>query len=274
MNVSMMNKKPIPVCLVLLILWGFAFCFDTCEAGDPVLRKHSETAAQEAHQAVAVDSSSFIAIASRSIGRYDKQAPHQKLGSWTAPTGSHILHLNSGLILDGKLYCANSNWPKSPLKNSIEIFSADKLTHLKTLNFDESAGAINWVDRHHEHWWVAFAFYGDEVSKSHLIQFDDDWHEVARFTFPERVLKRFHPMSNSGGGFGPDGKLYVTGHDHAELYVLDVPADSTELKYVTTIPAPITGQGIAWDRTDSGVLYGIHRARKLVVKMNVSTDEN
>lgn len=89
--------------------------------------------------------------------------------------------------------------------------------------------------------------------------------------FPESVIQRFLPMSNSGGCFGPNGNLYVTGHDHAELYVLEIPANKSELKHVTTVPAPITGQGIAWDSDDPGVLLGINRASHEVVFLRVTT---
>jgi len=77
--------------------------------------------------------------------------------------------------------------------------------------------------------------------------------------FPEAVIQRFLPNSNSGGTFGPNGRLFMTGHDHAELYVLDVPAESGELNHIGTVAAPIAGRVIAWDRSDIGTLFGIVR---------------
>jgi hypothetical protein len=116
-----------------------------------------------------------------------------------------------------------------------------------------------------------FAFYGDaEVRRTKLVRYDDDWKETGEWKFPESVVQRFLPNSNSGGAFGPCGRLFVTGHDHAELYVLDVSADGGELKHVATVSAPIAGQGIAWDHADPGVLLGIVRARHEVVFMRVS----
>ena len=70
---------------------------------------------REAHQAVAVDETSFYAIGSRSIARYEK-ATAKPQAKWAAPEDSPIRHLNSGLILDGRLYCANSNWPAAPTR--------------------------------------------------------------------------------------------------------------------------------------------------------------
>ncbi|MCA9022034.1 MAG: hypothetical protein KDA74_17925, partial [Planctomycetaceae bacterium] len=90
--------------------------------------------AKEAHQAVAVDEDSFYAIASRGIARYQK-SDGTLLKTWTGPKDSHIRHLNSGVIIDGELYCAHSNWPAAPLKNTVEIFDAKTLKHLETLKF-------------------------------------------------------------------------------------------------------------------------------------------
>lgn len=224
--------------------------------------------AQEAHQAVAVDKDSVYAISSRSIARYRK-ADGSQLKSWTGPKDSHIKHLNSGVVIDGKLYCAHSNWPASPLKNTLEIFDAQSLTHQETRQFPDTVGAINWIDRRGGKWWIAFAFYGklDNVRQTRVVRYNDDWQPEVIYTFPDSVLKRFLPNSNSGGGWGPDGRLYTTGHDHGELYVLELPESGTMLKHITTLPAPITGQGIAWDPTSPGTLYGINRRQKQVIIM-------
>jgi hypothetical protein len=67
-------------------------------------------------------------------------------------------------------------------------------------------------------------------------------------------------MSNSGGSWGPDGFLYLTGHDPAELYRMRIPKAGSVLELVDTIAMNIRGQGIAWDRSQPGVIYGIVRA--------------
>ncbi|QDV52917.1 hypothetical protein [Gimesia fumaroli] len=238
----------------------------------PDFRELKRFPAKEAHQAVAVDESSFYAISSRGIARYQKLDGTQ-LKTWTGPKDSHIRHLNSGVVIDGKLYCAHSNWPASPLKNTVEIFDAKTLKHLETLKFPDTEGAINWIDRWQDKWWIAFAFYGklDNVRKTRVVRYNDHWQSEATYTFPDSVLKRFLPNSNSGGAWSSDGKLYTTGHDHGELYVLELPKSGTTLKHITTLPAPITGQGIAWDQSNSGTLYGISRRQKQVIKMQCPT---
>ena len=53
-----------------------------------------------------------------------------------------------------------------------------------------------------------------------LVKFDDQWRRLESWSFPAAVVERFKPMSSSGGAWGADGRLYVTGHDHPELYFL------------------------------------------------------
>ncbi|MEO1983954.1 MAG: hypothetical protein ABGZ24_25860, partial [Fuerstiella sp.] len=127
--------------MVLFVTFAAASTLSGSEASEITVRELQRFAVPEAHQAVAVDATSFYAIANRTIARYEK-ATAKPLAKWTAPAGSPILHLNSGIVLDGRLYCANSNWPKSPLKNSVEIFEAKTLEHLERREFSEAVGAI------------------------------------------------------------------------------------------------------------------------------------
>ena len=94
--------------------------------------------------------------------------------------------------------------------------------------------------------------------------------------FPEELVsENFSPMSNSGGSFGPDGWLYITGHDASAAYVLQIPSAGSILIWVATVDLPdIAGQGIAWDRSaraqgGNRTLYGISRGSRQVVEMRV-----
>jgi hypothetical protein len=49
------------------------------------------------------------------------------------------------------------------------------------------------------------------------------------------------------------------------LYVLKLPAAGSVLELVETVPSGGHGQGIAWDRSSPGVLYGIIKSEKVVV---------
>ncbi|MFT7643257.1 MAG: outer membrane protein assembly factor BamB [Pirellulaceae bacterium] len=242
-------------------------------AGEPTssklsIHKVAEHPATEAHQAVAVDKKSFFAITNRAIGRYDKQTGERQ-AKWSAPAGSPVIHLNSGIVIDGKLYCANSNWPKSPLRNSVEVFDATSLEHLDRIEFSETRGAINWIDRRDGSWWIVFAYYATVVEKTRLVRYSDKWESMGQWNFPDTVLKRFSPNSNSGGAFGPRGRLFATGHDHAEMYVLELPKTPGVMKHLTTVAAPIAGQGIAFDPDNANRVYGIVRKKRIVVSMRL-----
>lgn len=255
---------------VLLVLSAACRGVSGQEPASLVIRELQRFKVPEAHQGVASDEASFYVVTNRSIARYDRTSG-KLLARWTAPAESPVQHLNSGTVLNGRLYCANSNWPKTPLRNTVEIFEASTLQHLERREFPETQGAINWIDRHRGAWWIVFAFYGEaDVRRTRLVRYSDNWKPTGEWFFPETVIQRFLPNSNSGGSFGPDGRLYVTGHDHAELYVLSVPSDGDRLVHLATVAAPIAGQGIAWDRSDIGTLYGIIRRNREVVRMRLS----
>ncbi|MCH7728383.1 MAG: hypothetical protein IH991_18185 [Planctomycetes bacterium] len=180
--------------------------------------------------------------------------------------------MNSGAVIHGKLYCAHSTWPAKPCENSIEIWNANTLEHLESRPLKETAAAVTWVDRHDGHWWIVFAHYGDEASvrKTTLVKLDDKWQVTSSFRFPLEVVRQFVPFSNSGGSWGPDGLLYATGHDREEMYALRLPKQGALLELVKVVPINVAGQGIAWDRSDVGVVYGIRRKKKEVVVSRLS----
>ena len=105
-----------------------------------------------------------------------------------------------------------------------------------------------------------------------LVQFNDDWSVARAWIFPDALWQSFSPDSNSGGSFGPDGWLYVTGHDATYVYIVKIPSAADILIWVGSIYTPdIAGQGIVWDRSQgrNGSLYGISRDTSEVVEMRV-----
>jgi hypothetical protein len=111
--------------------------------------------------------------------------------------------------------------------------------------------------------------YGHKVA-TQMIKFTADFKFVEGWVMPKVLLDKFEDMSNSGGSWGPDGFLYLTGHDPAEVYKMRLPKAGSVLELVEIIPANIRGQGIAWDRSERGVLYGIVRATAAERKAGVN----
>src|SRR5262249_25104751 len=57
------------------------------------------------------------------------------------------------------------------------------------------------------------------ISFSNVIAFDSDWRRTAAWVFPSTVLDRLAPHAAPGGAIGPDGWLYLLGHERPEMYV-------------------------------------------------------
>ena len=227
--------------------------------------------AEEARQGIAVDDRHFYAISNRHIGKYDKQSG-ERVGGWEGPPGGPIIHLDSGIVLDGRLYCAHSNYPGVPMVSSIEVFETDTLEHVDSHSFGIFGGSATWVDRADGHWWVAFGHYAgfggvpdQGPAWTNLVKFDESWRRVAGYVYPSEVVERFQQMSNSGGTWGEDGRLYATGHDDGAVFVLSLPTAGSVLGLQEVIPVAAEGQGIAWDRSEPGTLYSILRSTREVV---------
>lgn len=236
-----------------------------------VLSRH---AAEEATQGVAVDARHFYAVSNFRIGKYDKTTG-KRVGEWRGPRYLYP-HLNHCSVLERQLVCANSNYPQLPMTSAVEFFDPASLKHLKTVSMGPGIGSLTWMDRRDGFWWATFANYdnnGGEPGRDHrfttFVKFDDNWRRVAAWAFPASVLAKFKPMSSSGGAWGDDGLLYVTGHDHGELYVLRLPEAGSVLEHVATIPVALEGQAVVWDRSQKRVLYGISRPNRQVVALKV-----
>jgi len=234
----------------------------------------SRTPAPEAGQGVAVDARYIYAIGNSQIGKYDRRTG-AKVAGWKGDPHD-FPHMNSCEIVGREMLCAASNYPATPMLSRIEVFDPEKLTHLRTIDLGHQPGSLTWVDRHEGAWWAGFANYdnrGGEAGRDHsfttVIRFDDQWRAQATWTFPPEVLARMAPYSNSGGAFGADGRLYVTGHDRPELYVMEPPAGGGVLKLVATIPLLVNGQAIGFDREAKDVIFGISRAKREVVGMKL-----
>ncbi len=227
----------------------------------------------DAHQGVAVGPSVVYAVGSRSISQHDKLTG-QLLRRWEAGEQKSFIHLDSGIVKDGELFCAHSNYPLVPMNGSMEVYDADTLVWKRRHVFEQPLGSCTWIDWYDGTWWVCFAHYegwggypDKDPSWTTLVRYSETWEELGRWRFPAAVLERFGRFSCSGGSWGPDGRLFATGHDRPEVYVLRAPVGEPELVLEATLPLNCFGQGIAWDRTPDvpPTLYSIKRSSREVV---------
>ena len=238
----------------------------------------SRLPAPEASQGVAVDGGFVYAVGDSEIGKYDR-ASGVRVGRW-AGDPAVVPHLNSCAVIARELVCASSNYPATPMSSTVEVFDPDTLQHRRSTPLGRQPGSLTWIDRHAGAWWACFANYdgrGGEAGRDHrfttVLRFDDRWRVTGAWTLPDSILAKFKPHSSSGGTFGADGRLYVTGHDRSEVYVLEIPRTGNELRHVATIPVAAEGQAIAFDRSRPGVLYGISRDRRELVEMRLPSVE-
>lgn len=227
--------------------------------------------AVEARQGVALDAEHFYVIGNHSIGKYRKDDA-SKLAAWECPEGEPLTHLNAGKVVGNRLFLAHSNYPGVPALSSIEIFDTGSLKWIGSHSFGHGLGSLTWIDRKEGKWYACFAFYGNRAQEpgrdprwTQVVEFDDEWRRLRAWTFPPELIEKFGDYSASGGAFGPDGRLYVTGHDHQELYVVEFPNGGSVFKWLDTIPIEAEGQAFAWDDEDPWMLYSILKRNNEVI---------
>lgn len=239
-------------------------------------------AAFDANQGIAVDDTAFYAVNNFSITKHDK-ATGEPLMQWVGGEEGPVFHLDSGVVFDGVLYAAHSNYPEWPMTSSVELFDTATMEHVGSYSFGIYRGSFTWLDRHDDAWWGGFANYnrvqdGDSQAygltyNTQIVEMNDAFEVVESWTLPTELLDSFDPMSNSGGSWGPDGRLYLSGHDAAAVYVMELPDAGSILKWVATVNLPdIEGQGIAWDRSATQpTLWGILRETREAFAMSIPT---
>lgn len=234
--------------------------------------------APEARQGVAADAEFLYAISNHALGKYRKDTG-ARVATWECPEGDPLIHLNAGIVHEGRLYCAHSNYPGVPQLSSVEIWDTATLRHVASRSFGRADGSLTWLDRHHDRWIACFVHYanrGGEPGRgpewTRLVEFDDEWRITGGWAFPAHLMVRLaeRGFSVSGGAFGPGGYLYVTGHDHPELYVLAMPDAGPTLKWIATIPITAQGQAFAWDPAEPGVLHTISKSGREIITSRIT----
>jgi len=230
--------------------------------------------AADARQGVAVGANDVYAVSNWTIARLDKRTGEEK-ARWTGDR-VRFPHINSCTLISEELVCASSNFPGVPHVSTVEVFDPVDLHHKRSVALGLGTGSLTWVERKDGFWWAMFANYDGprgEAPRDHrhttLVKFDDQWRRLEAWALPPSILERIRPMSVSGGGWGPDGRLYLTGHDHPELYVVAIPMGGGVLDHVATYGIEAEGQAVDWDESEPGMLYGITRSTRELLAMRV-----
>jgi hypothetical protein len=226
--------------------------------------------APEATQGVAADLRYFFAVDNSVLAKYEIKSG-QLVDRWIGPRNGLIRHMNSCLADGGRLWCANSNYPETPMGSSIEVFDTATMKHVETHSLGmRDEGSLTWFDRYGSGWIAGFSHYdenGGVPFKNHtfssVVTFDNQWRRTGGWLLPPTTLERMAPYASSGGAIGPDGWLYLLGHNRPEMYVVGRPAMGPVLSHVATIALEAEGQAFSWARSGR-TIFAIDRRQRLV----------
>ena len=227
--------------------------------------------APEADQGVAVDAKFFYPVDNSVIAKYEI-ASGKRIDRWDGSAAGLIRHLNSCLAAVGRLQCANSNYPQTPMGSSIEVFDSATLDHVSSHSLgmlDE--GSITWFDSIRGGFIAGFAQYDGanglgfkDHRYSSVVTFDAEWRRTGGWLFPSSVVERMAPDAASGGAIGPDGWLYLLGHDRPEMYVVGRPSMGPVMIHIATIDLEAEGQAFSWAQDGTRTIFTIDRRKGLV----------
>lgn len=235
--------------------------------------------AEEARQGVASDKDFLYAINNFAIGKYRKTTG-ERVAGWSCEEHKPLTHINAGIVHEGKLYGAHSNYPGVPMLSSVEIWDTRTMQHIGTHSFGREDGSLTWIDRRNGRWIACFVHYGKKGGEpgrgpewTRIVEFDDEWRQTGGWVLPADLLAHIagNGYSCSGGAFGPGGYLYVTGHDNTELYALRFPSAGPALEWVATFPVAAQGQAFGWDPVEKDVIHMITRKSREIVSGRVTS---
>ncbi|MCV0413778.1 MAG: hypothetical protein K5831_02725 [Brevundimonas sp.] len=232
--------------------------------------------APEADQGVAVDDAHLYVIDNTVIAKYALDTG-VLTDRWVGPSAGPVRHINSCYVRDALLWCANSNYPETPMGSSVEVFDTATMSPVETYSLglmDE--GSLTWFDEVEGGRIAGFAHYDTRGgvpfknnSFSGVVAFDPEWRRTGGWMLPKAVIERMAPHAASGGAIGPDGLLYVLGHDLPELYVMARPMMGPTLVHVATIDIEAPGQAFSWAQDGSHSIFAIDGDRHLVLKIEL-----
>jgi hypothetical protein len=234
------------------------FVAAACDGQETGYVEKSALPSAHATQAAAADERFVYAVSSTRVAKLDRAT-----GAELALSEGKASHLNSAVILGGKIYSAHSNFPLKPEQSDIRVLDPETMKLEVFHRFENPPGSLTWALKRQDGWWCHFAGYGTEKAKSCLVRFDAGWKETGRWASPAELMKDWGTMSLSGGIWQGE-TLLATGHDKKVIYRLKVPVPGNPVEWLGTMASPFPGQGIAADPKTGG-LVGIDRKRKVVI---------
>ncbi|RKQ71754.1 hypothetical protein DES40_1084 [Litorimonas taeanensis] len=232
--------------------------------------------APEADQGAAIDEAHLYAVDNTVIAKY-RRSDGAFLGRFIGPKNGLIRHMNSCYAKNEKLWCANSNYSQVPMASSIEIFDTQTLQHIESHSLGlRDEGSLTWFDEVDGGYIAGFAHYDNKGSAgfkdsryASVVAFDAAWRRTGGWLFPGSAIERMKPYAASGGALGPDGLLYILGHDRPEMYVLAKPVMGPTLIHIATIDLEVEGQAFSWGVNGSRNIVAVERRDGLIREIEI-----
>jgi hypothetical protein len=236
-------------------------------------------AAPDADQGVVVDARYFYAIDNHVIARHRRSDGAQE-ARWDGGGDGDIRHINSCARDGHLLLCANSNYPELPMGSSLEWFDPATMRHVRSLSLGlRDEGSLVWAQPLKSGWIAGFAHYdradgrggtGYKDSRyGNVVLFDREWRRIGGWLLPPSVQSRMQPHSASGGAMGPDGLLYLAGHDRGEIYAMGRPVAGPYLVHLATLAVASRGQAFAFVPGTARDVMVIDRKERSVTQMSL-----
>ena len=240
----------------------------------PVLRVYD---APDADQGVAVDGRYFYAVDNHVVAKHER-GDGERIARWDGGEDGPIQHLNSCIVIEALLECANSNYPATPIASSLEYFDPTTLSHVASHSLGVTdEGSITWTDRVFGGRIAGFAHYGKKGGEpfkdnayGSVVLFDEQWRRIGGYAFPPDIVARMAPYSASGGAIGPDGLLYILGHDLPEMYLFAKPVAGPYLRHVATLPIDAEGQAFGFEPGDERIVWVIDRRQHKIRRVRLA----
>lgn len=123
---------------------GLSLCLAVAPFGagaEVVFTQIAEFDVPEADQGIAVDRDHFYAVDNRTIAKYDK-ASGTLVDRWDDVEGGAMIHLDSAMVRNGRIYAAHSNYRQLPMTSSIEVWDARTMEHIGSYSLGRSLGSF------------------------------------------------------------------------------------------------------------------------------------
>lgn len=209
-------------------------------------------------QGVATSAKYIFIIYNNLIEKYDKCT--FELLDKIVPNAQH---LNHGVIKDKVLYCIDN-----PLNgaNVIHMFNIDTMHYQGPVDMVDYSynGVLSSIDFYYSKWWCLYTFYEDLIYKTHLVVFDENWDVLRSWSFPIKIFDMIKPYNLSNIAWNRN-VLYCTAHRTSDIYMFKVFTTTDKVTYIGKMASNIDGQGIAWDKSDYNILYGLNGDKLLTM---------